>query len=163
MAAFESKYIWRKGFYCKTSADVVGGVLEEIIEKHGSVTSALFLEESRDPLSQTHDLFEWDDAVAGEMYRLAQSRRYINCIEINKSPHTDIPQPAFLNVEIKAFGNTASYVNTGVALTDEEYKRNVLRNALSELNSFRRKYERLEELSQIFSSIEELEKRMEGI
>lgn len=36
-----------------------------------------FLDVSRDPESESHDMFEWDDAVAAEKHRLDQSGRYI--------------------------------------------------------------------------------------
>ena len=161
MSAFESKkYSWRKGYSYKVPADVVGGVLEDIENKSESVTSEKFLDESRASSSPTHDMFEWNDGIAAEKYRLEQARHIINSIELQIVSDEDIAKPAFVNVEVKGTARTALYKNVECAFNNEEYKRNVLINALNELRAFERKYRSLEELAKIFSDIRELEREV---
>lgn len=47
------------------------------------------------------------------------------------------------------------------ALSDEDMRKNVLRNALLELKEFEGKYSRYEELSGIFDAIDNLEEELE--
>ena len=162
MSAFESKkYSWRKGYSYKVPADVVGGVLESIENKSGSVTSEKFLNESRAASSPTHDMFEWNDGIAAEKYRLEQARHIINSIELQIVSDEDIAKPAFINVEVKATAKTAVYKNIECAFNNEEQKRNILLNALNELRSFERKYSSLKELSEVFSAIDSFGESLE--
>lgn len=66
------KYSYKHG---KTgaSAQTVGETLERIEKRDGAVTKEAFLEESRPEDSPTHAMFEWNDGIAAEKYRLEQS------------------------------------------------------------------------------------------
>lgn len=171
MSAYVSKYSWKSGYKYKTSADVVGKVLTEIEERDGSVTSKSFLEYSRPEDSETHDMFEWDDTIAAEKYRLAQSGRIINQlqievvysgdsspreveVEVNRTEQFKIVN-AFVNVVPKTVRGSAVFNNTISALRDKTKREQVLRNALSELETFKNKYESFEELSDVIAAIDD--------
>ena len=172
MSAYVSKYSWKSGYKYKTSADVVGKVLTEIEERDGSVTSKSFLEYSRPEDSETHDMFEWDDTIAAEKYRLAQSGRIINQLQIEVVYSSDsTPRElkvnlertdsfkrvnAFVNVVPKTVKGSAVFNNTISALQDKTKREQVLRNALSELETFKNKYESFEELSDVIAAIDNL-------
>lgn len=159
MSAFESKkYSWKSGFAYSTSADTVGKVLEKIEKRDGKVTAKSFLAESKKKSSPTHSMFEWDDAKAANKYRLQQSAQIINQLEITLEDGNSAP--AFVNVRIKSVKQSASFLNVQTALSDEEYSRIVLQNALSELLSFQKKYNGLKELSDVFASIKSLQEQM---
>ena len=49
-------YEYREGWRPGVDANTVGGMMEQIEEKHGAVTSELFLEASREESSPTHDV-----------------------------------------------------------------------------------------------------------
>ena len=172
LSAYVSKYSWKSGYNYKKSADVVGKVLTEIEERDGSVTSKSFLEYSRPEDSETHDMFEWDDTIAAEKYRLAQSGRIINQlqievvysedsspreveVEVNRAERFKMVS-AFVNVVPKTVKGSAVFTNTLSALRDKEKRVQVLKNALAELESFKARYESLEELSGVMDAIKDL-------
>lgn len=152
-----NKYSWRKGFSYSTPADIVGETLEKIENRDGNITAKSFLDESRPEDIPTHSMFEWNDTIAAEKYRLSQSTKIINQLEITVE---DVGEAytGFVNIEIKSPTETAEFVNIGKALTDEEYRHRVLANALGELKAFKRKYGRYTELCDIFNSIERYER-----
>lgn len=161
MSAFESKkYSWRKGYAYKTPADVVGNVLEKIEKKKGSITASDFLDASRSKKSPTHSMFEWDDTIAAEKYRLRQSAQIINQLEISIESNGFECVTAFVNVESKSVRKTASFINIESAMSDEEYREQILQNALSELKAFEKKYAQYRELADVFDSIKEYERKV---
>lgn len=169
MSAYESKYSWRSGYSYKTSADVVGKVLTEIEERDGSVTSKSFLEYSRPEESETHSMFEWDDSIAAEKYRLAQSGRIINQLQVElvrvggsapKELNIEVVRAepihrvsAFVNVAPRSTKIAASFNSIAIAMSDESKSRQVLSNALADLKAFEEKYSMYEELADVFSAI----------
>ena len=179
MSAYVSKYSWKSGYNYKKSADVVGKVLTEIEERDGSVTSKSFLEYSRPEDSETHDMFEWDDTIAAEKYRLAQSGRIINQLQIEvvysgdsspKEVEVEVNRTerfkrvsAFVNVVPKTVKGSAVFTNTLSALRDKEKRVQVLKNALAELESFKARYESLEELSGVMTAIEDLKATVDDV
>lgn len=56
--------------------------LERIEETLGALTPKNLVEVARSKDNILHDLFEWNDEVAAENYRLAQARRLINNLEV---------------------------------------------------------------------------------
>lgn len=153
-------FSWRKGYSYKVSAETVGIALEQIEEKEGHVTSKGFLEYSRPEDSPTHSMFEWDDSVAAEKYRLNQSAKIINQLEVKivcEQSGEDSSIKAFVNVEPKKPLAVAAWVNVEKARGDEDMWQNVLKNALGELRAFKNKYARFEAFSGVFREIEKLE------
>ena len=152
---YEKKYSWRAGK--SVSAQVAGEVMEMIEKRDGELTKEAFLEESRPEDSPTHGLFEWDDAVASEKYRLYQSRIAIQDIVVTVV-RQDEPKKihAFVNTTVGK-GNKASYSNIQVAMEDEEKRKAVLQNAFAELKAFEQKYSEYKELAGIFTEVRKAE------
>lgn len=181
MAAFESKkYSWKSGWNPSVKPDVVGKVFEEIEERDGEVTSQSLLDASRSEDSPTHGLFEWNDSVAAEKFRLSQSHRIISQLQVDVIV-TEVPSdkpseveitaenvlksPAYVNVNpVGRFGvkNTkGSFVSVQKAMSDDDMRKIVLRNALSELNVFKNRYALYKELAGVFEAINEFERSIE--
>lgn len=168
MAAFESKkYSYRSGYAYKVPAQTVGKALESIEEKEGKVTSASFLEYSRPETSDTHSMFEWNDSIAAEKYRLRQSAAIIGQIEVEiqyidtsqeASEIQITPVPAFVNVAGKSTRASATFVNVVTAVDNKDMWKQVVQNAVAELNAFKRKYSRFKEFEKIIKDIEKLER-----
>lgn len=181
MAAYVSKYSWKGGYSYGVSANVVGGVLNAIEKSKGEVTAKEFLEYSRPADSVTHSMFEWDDSVAAEKFRLYQSGRIINqlAIEIvytedttpqevsinviDDKPEIESDKPvatqtqivsAYVNVKPKSVRAAASFVHTIDALKDSQQRAQVLANARGELTSFKRKYSVYKELAAVIREID---------
>ena len=179
MAAFKSKkYSWRDGFRPCVKAEIVGEVFSEIEERDGSVTSKSFLDASRDEDSPTHPLFEWDDTVAAEKWRMRQSQGIIGHLQIEvvvenmdaeeseiELEITEVSEPevrripAYANVNpFGRFGSnkttTGSYVNIESVMSNDDMRKVVLENVLNELSVYQRKYFMYQELKEIFEAIE---------
>lgn len=152
---YEKKYSWRAGK--SVPAQVAGEVMEKIEKRDGVLTKEAFLEASRPEDSPTHGLFEWEDSVAAEKYRLTQSRIAIQDIVVTivKSDEP-VKTHAFVNV-VAGKSSNAKYTSIDVAMEDDTKRKNVLRNALEELEAFERKYSMYNELVGVFSEIHKLQ------
>lgn len=145
----KNNYTWRKGFQPKVKPEIVGGILEHIEDENGEVTNKAFLDYSRDENSETHCLFEWDDAKAGELYRLGVSTSIINQLQIVYMDNEESePQKytAFVNVDSE---RNAKYVNIVTALSERESKDLVIRRIKRDLESMKRKYRSFKELADL--------------
>lgn len=142
--------------YFKVPAQIVGEKLEEIERKYGTITKEYFLEESRSEESSTHNLFEWNDSIAAEKYRLTQAGTVIRMIAIKvDDKRLDEPKTvrAFVNIE-RDDVTAGRFVNILSGMNNEEQRRVILKNALADLLQIKRKYENLTELAGVFSAIE---------
>ena len=176
MSAYVSKYSWKSGYSFKVSADTVVGVLNRIEQKEGEVTKESFLDYSRDENSETHSLFEWDDSVAAEKYRLKQASNIISQLEVTIIHEDSEPREitaqivdnveqgksieskisAFVNIAPKAPAMSATYYNVNRAMSNTDTRKQVLRNALFELKAFEREYRNFTEVAELFEVIEKV-------
>lgn len=158
---YERKYSWRAGK--SVPAQVAGEVMEMIEQRDGVLTKEAFLEESRPENSPTHNLFEWDDTVAAERFRLEQSRMAIQDIVVTIIKK-DEPKKvhAFVNVT-RGKQNKAEYSNIELAMSDETKRQAVLANAFSELRTFEQKYQDYTELSGVFIEAHKAENKYKNL
>ena len=71
---------WKSGFgLFHADAQKVANEIAEIGE---SATPREILEKGRDPKTELHKCFEWDDTVAAEKYRIQQARQIVCCLVI---------------------------------------------------------------------------------
>lgn len=175
---FETKrYHWLTRSRYKVSADIVGKKLEQIEAETGSVSKEALLEASRSEKSETHDLFEWNDGVAAEKYRLRQAQDVIANIAVEVISHENktekvgvefiepneiaVPsrpqmQRAFVNTLPSAPFSQSRFESIDKALDDSEKRTIVLKNAIREARMYKDKYIRLTELSGLFAAIDEV-------
>lgn len=57
--------------------------LQAIYDQRGALTPRLVVDEARNEEHPLHSRFEWDDAVAGEKYRLDQAQRLIQVVKLS--------------------------------------------------------------------------------
>lgn len=145
------KYEWKKGFQGKNSAQVVGEVCEQLEQSIG-LTAENLLNVSRSEDAPLHNEFEWNDGVAAEKYRTHQARILINHIAIKTEGSSDEPIRAFFQTEER------KYESLEVILRCEDKKRDLLSQAMQELEYFERKYSQLVELSRVFDAIDDIRK-----
>lgn len=149
-------YQW-KSYQYPVDAQIVGAIFEQIEEEQGGVTPASVVETARPFNSELHTCFEWDDAKAGEKWRETQASQMIRCLVIKNPVHESDPDST-----IRAFVNITSqddkrfYVQTMSALSDGDYRHQVFRQALNELQAFQRKYKELQELAEVFTAIQQV-------
>jgi hypothetical protein len=56
--------------------------LQTIYDERGELTPQVVLDVARDDAHALHARFEWDDAVAGEKYRLVQAHELIRSVKV---------------------------------------------------------------------------------
>ena len=76
-------YAWKLAGLAK-GIDVNDAVkeLQRVESLYGSLTPENVLNASRDESALFHSLFEWEDSIAAEHYRLQQARTILNNIEV---------------------------------------------------------------------------------
>ena len=148
-------YEWKTPLY-KVSAQTAGEHIEELDATYGEVTPRILLEDSRPDDALLHPLYEWDDEKAAEKYRLHQSKNILGNLVIvsvsdNQNQENEIePVRAFVSVNDR--NEKASYRPTVVAMSDEETKYQVLKNASAELKMFERKYRNLLDVGELLKN-----------
>ena len=147
-------YKWAYDNRYSISADVVGKHFEKLEKEYGSLDRNNVLDSARAEDSPIHELFEWDDTVAAEQYRLHQASALICSltVEIN-TENKPIKCRAYLNVSTKKEGR---FVNIDTAFQTEDTREIVFQRALNELKAFQQKYRNLSEFSNIFAELDKL-------
>jgi type II secretory pathway component PulL len=151
-------YKWSIGIYDKVDANVAGAELEKIEQEHGEVTQQAVVDAARPKKSVLHDLFEWDDKIAGEKWRLNQARCLIAALVVVPDEDKNYDKRAYVNIVKRAehHQEQARYINYENAMSDQELGQTVLQNAKQELAAFRDKYKSLSELARVFEAIDEV-------
>ena len=138
-------------------AQSAGEELARIENKNGALTPESVLEESRAENAVLHDCFEWDDSIAAEKYRVNQARFIIrNIVTVGTISKDNTPK----NVQFRAFVNVSDnsagkFISIKTAMSNEDYKAQVLRNAAMELKAFKTKYQIYSELADVFVAADE--------
>ena len=168
---FKNKYSYKPGFNYKCSPQVVGETLDRLAES-AEVTAQSFLDISRPEDSPTHGIFEWDDAIAAEKYRLGIASCVIRSIDVTRvqvedetsevsiveaKEESQTYKRAYVNVNKSAGFQPAKFVPIDQAMSNADMRKQVLQNALDELNAYKRKYFMLSELAKVFDAISEVE------
>lgn len=146
-------YRWKVGPTPKAEAQDVGEEFERIrVYRNGRLDPRDVVEAAKSEASVLHSLFEWDDGVAAEKYRLDQARGTIRALEVVLEDTTIQAKPvrAFVSVVRDA---DRSYTSISHALSETELRRQVLEQALRELEAWRHRYAELVELAQVFAAI----------
>lgn len=156
-------YKWSVGVFDKVDPNVAGAEFSRIEHKYGEVTCEKLVDESRKKDAVLHDLFEWDDKVAGELYRKNQATKII-CSLIKVPADEELKGSktrAYVNVQTSEdITSKGRFVSIDSAMSDEEMRGIVLKNALRELISFKIKYKTLNELAKIFEAIDYVQEKL---
>lgn len=129
----------KEGFV--SSATLVGQELERIEAKKGKLLAEDVVKEARNEDNVLHNYFEWDDEIAGEKFRLMQSRILIKSIEVVHEKASN-PLPAFANVVEKSTGERVYKNITNVLNNTEDYNY-TLDRARREFLSYKDKYQKM--------------------
>lgn len=148
-------YQWKDGSHVAIDAQAAGEEMERIrVRQNGRLDQESVLTAARKPKSPLHPHFEWDDSKAAEKYRLDQAGHLIRCITVTveKPAGGEVPVRAFVNVKRE---EDRSYTSIQHALSDEELRAQVVAQAWSELEAWRKRYAELQEFAALFATIEQ--------
>jgi len=150
-------YKWRPGSRVKGSAQTVGETLESIRNDNGGVlTPGAVVEAARPKKSPLHDQFEWNDADAAEQWRLAQARNLLRAVvTVTGDKESPTITSAFVHLRDSDVSEQA-YYSIHEAMGDPAKREQILREALRELQAFRKKYDGLEVLAGLFEQMDRI-------
>ena len=124
-------------------------VAEEITAIGDDVTPEQVVEAARDESSELHKCFDWDDQIAAEKWRKQQARQILCFLIIKEEePSEAVPLRVFYKNDEGGYKKSEL-----IFRNDDEYQK-LLQTALAELSAFKRKYARLQELSEILALID---------
>jgi hypothetical protein len=136
--------------------------LHAIVEgNHGVLDPRHVLDHARDPASILHGYFEWDDAAAGEAYRLAQVGaliRHVRYTVVRADPATR----AITLSTTRAFQSRPSmrgrggYEDVVAILSDADKRAELLAHVVRELAAYRKRYAELSELDPVWVAVDEV-------
>jgi len=132
-------------------------------ENKNRLKPEMVLDESRKKGSVLHDYFEWDDSLAGEKYRIEQARYLIRSIKITIE-HGDEKYEvrSFISLMIQN-GDVKperKYIPSEVVFKDKVFRKQAIKEAMSEFIAIQMKYRDIKELAEIFSAIKEVQKKL---
>lgn len=153
-------YSWKMYQYT-VPAETVGHEFERIEKEYGKVTSELLLQNAEAEDSPLHELFEWDDAVAGHKYRLTQATNVIInlAIEVEKEQK---PRKIRAYYNVSDTERKGRFINAESAFANPDTKEIILKRAYKEMQSFMQKYENLTEFAPVFEAIESIKSEILG-
>lgn len=153
-------YSWKLYQY-NVPAETVGREFERIEKENGKVTSELLLKDAEPEESPLHELFEWDDAVAGHKYRLSQATNIIVnlAVEVEKEQK---PRKIRAYYNVSDSERKGRFINAETAFSNPDTRDIVLKRAYKEMQSFMQKYENLTEFAPVFKAIEDIRQNILG-
>lgn len=155
-------YSWRNGSpYPKKKAAAAAREIEQLKKSQRSTHISAeqlvaFAEHTRGTLYEL--IGDWDDAVAGPKWRLERARGILRSIEIHYEGSDKAPVRCFYHIE-PAESDDSIYIPTIEILGDSDRRARLLRRALDEAESWRRRYVELKELADVFDAIDRTRKR----
>ena len=144
------QYSFKPGSYIKVDAQAAGEMCERLAAEN-RLTAKELLNANRPADAPLHGAFEWDDSIAAEAYRENQARHIINCLQIVE-PEKKEPVRAFFNI----VRTESNYHHVDAIFQNETATSALLKTALAELESFRKKYRQLSELAPVFDALDQI-------
>lgn len=141
-------------------AKIVGAHIEMLREKFkGEITPEDILADAKHDNSPLHSFFEWGDSEAAHQYRLQQARGLIRSV-VAIYTHEDRPATrarAYVHVPEPS---APHYREAGHAMSQKKTRQLVLQRAWRELQQWKQRYKDLQEFSELFEVIDEVEKNL---
>ena len=139
---------WADGSRMTGDANVAAEVCAKL-EAEGRLNAQNLVDVSRDKDAPLHDMFEWDDSIAAEKYREEQAKKIIRSIvyTVEDKPITTRMYPSM---------GSNTYQHIEHVMQSDEKRKYLLKTAKAELAAFKRKYQVLTELSEVFAVIDKV-------
>lgn len=134
--------------------------LKRIADRNGGILRAEdVVEEARNENSPLHSSFNWDDTDAARLWRLHQARNiirvtYIECKKVDREVR------AFVSLTPDREEDGGGYREIVRVLSNRDQRRQMLDDAMRELEVFTQKYAVLEELALVFDAAKNVKKML---
>lgn len=114
--------------------------------------------EAENKNSPLHDCFDWNDKSAAHAHRLEQARRLIRVI-VNVIPSSDRQERVWVNLKNERNDEEGGYRTMVSVLSESDLRSQLLEQAMDDMEYFTEKYQHLQELSEVFSSMKKVRVR----
>lgn len=131
----------------------------ERLKASGVIRPADVVAKAADPESAMHSWFEWDDTEAAQQHRIWQARQLLR-VFVTVETKNSKPVRAFVSLGSDRSGD-GGYRALADVLSDQQLRAQLLADAIKELRSSERKFRQLQELSGIWSALEEVDSKDE--
>lgn len=147
---------WKDGSQHVVDAESAAAEIERIREeKSGFYKPIDLVDASRPSTAVLHPEFEWNDAIAAEGYRVVQARNIVRCVISAKDPNQEEPDPEFVRVYVSVKTNDGpQYTSVECALSSEEMRDQILKQAKADMLSFQRKYFQIFDMAKMIEEFE---------
>lgn len=130
-----------------SQARIIGAEIDRLTKTRGCAKPEWIVDDARDENHPMHDMFTWDDSEAAEQWRLEQARslvRQVRVVFTEQPKREPLVIRAFMSVKAsddeKSFDGRG-YVPMYQVLQREDYKKQILNNAMQELREWKKRYE----------------------
>lgn len=131
------------------------GKISEALQLLGEKTGGILtpydvVKQASSKSSPLHNSFEWDDTKAGKKYRLMQARLMLTTVKIEFMGEK---QKSYYNATVSIDDTpTRAYFPVQQVMSDKALHREVLRQAVAELEHAERKYEHLKQFQGVINT-----------
>lgn len=134
--------------------------LKRIATKHGGVLRAEdVVDSARNEKSPLHNRFTWDDTEAARQWRLEEARRIIRVtVHYIGSGKNRKPMRVFVSLTPDREDDGGGYRVTADVLSKADTRKQLIQDALDEMETFQCKYQTIVELSEVFSAMTKAQK-----
>ncbi len=140
---------WKIAGLYKASAQAVAN---EIGELGIGATPAMIVKRAEDPTSELHKCFTWNDSEAAQKYREIEAQKVVRMlVRIEPQAEQKAPQRLFYVTK-----ENEGYKPIAFILERPDERAALLERAKSELQAFKRKYDCLQELTDVFQAIDRI-------
>jgi hypothetical protein len=147
-------YKWKKGSHHRVDPQVAYECLADIEKRTGLLTAEMVVDDARSKRSPLHDEFEWRNTHAAEEYRKWQARSLMNSIVVVKLGPEEQPSRNVRAFVVIQEDIDRGYKSTYVAFNNPEWREQVVARAWRELQTWRQRYEDLNELADVFAALD---------
>jgi len=141
---------------------MVGEQIEKLrLKRGGSFDAADLVNEARSKNSPLHDIFEWDDTEAAELYRRQQARHLLSCVVMVSEVQNE-DKEAVRRVFVSATDDgTRAYTTVSHILSNTELRAKFLKKLHKELEVLQKRCEMYEDIAVMFIPlVESIEKEV---
>jgi len=128
--------------------------LQAIEERDGILNPQAVVDFARDPKTELHKKFEWENETAGDQYRLWQARKIITAqVVVANKQQKSIEVQAFVSITSDRHPQ-GGYRSIVSVMSDDELREKMLADAKRDFQTFKRRYQDLTELATVFQELE---------
>lgn len=133
--------------------------LESIRKKHNGILRAKdVVNFAKNPKTELHQKFEWNNTKAAYEYRLEQARKLIR-VHVEVLQNDNRPFRAYVSLDSDRQKPGGGYRTTVDVLKHKNRREELLAEIIQELERIRVKYQHFEELNKLWSELDKVKKK----